>query len=311
MKILLTGATSFIGLRLTERLISGGNEVAAVIRPNSPNRSRVENIFSHYPEKNLIILESDMKHYSELPRIIEKESFYPDFVVALSWNGTRGSDRNDYGMQRKNYLANMELLRSANAMGCSGFMTAGSQAEYGPGRLNVSEKDECRPNTEYGKWKLKLYEDASVFCKENGMRLIEPRLFSIYGEGDYEGTLIYTALRKMLEGEDCHFTESTQMWDYLYIDDLVEGLFSLIDGNAPSGAYNMGYGSPRPLKEFILEMARITDTKSKLNFGTVPYPATGPVDVSPDISKIRNTTGWYPKVTFSEGIRRIIGSMRN
>ena len=195
--------------------------------------------------------------------------------------------------------------------GCTKFLTAGSQAEYGLWTKSekLTEEEIPHPNTQYGVYKLKFYEYAKEYCRSRGCKLIEPRFFSLYGPKDYEGTLVISTLNKMLENKPCELTECIQLWDFLYIDDAIDGLVKLVEDDVPESIYNFGSGYSAPLKEFVEEMKEITNSDSELRYGVIPYPATGIVNVNPDVSKLINC-GWIPKIEFQEGIKRICESIK-
>lgn len=199
----------------------------------------------------------------------------------------------------------MEALKAVGKIGCKAVISAGSQAQYGPMEGLTDEDADCRPNTEYGKWKHRYYEDGMEFCGRNGISFKEARFFSLYGEDDNERTMICAILSDMMENKACRLTECIQLWDFLYIEDAVDGLFRLMDTECADGAYNFGSGDVRPLKEFVMEMYKITNSRSRLLFGAVPYPETGMVNICPDIRKLQQQTGWQAKISFSDGIRRV------
>ncbi len=74
----------------------------------------------------------------------------------------------------------------------------------------------------------------------------------------------------------------------------------------PNGVYNFGSGDVRQLREYVLEMARITKTGSELLFGAIPYPPTGMVSLWPDISKLKRELHWTPSYSFEAGIVSIL-----
>ena len=185
-------------------------------------------------------------------------------------------------------------------------MSAGSQAEYGLQNEIISENTVPKPATAYGKSKLKFYEYGIEFCKNNNIKFVEPRFFSLYGAGDYEGTLIMSMLAKMLKNEPCELTDCTQKWNFLNIKDAVTGIKILLENEqVKSGTYNFASNDTRELKSFLLEMKNITNSKSKLNFGVLPHNDSGKYGINPDISKLLNT-GWQPKIRFEDGIRILI-----
>lgn len=295
-RIIITGATSFIGTHLIRKLKKSW-EIYAVIRKGSNKKDVLPE------EGNIHIIELDMDEYSRLPELI---NVCCDVFVTLAWNGTRGSDRSDAIMQEQNYVHSMSALNAAIRTGCRTVISAGSQAEYGLMTEKTAENAECNPNTEYGKWKLKFYEDALKMCRDCGVSFKEPRFFSLYGEDDSEKTMIISILDAMMKNKPCHLTEGIQTWNFLHIDDAAEGIARLAETKCADGAYNFGSEDTRPLREFIMEMKNLSHSTSELFFGAVPYPVSGVVNVWPDITKLKSETGWRPCISFKDGINRII-----
>lgn len=292
MKICITAANCFIGLPLVKKASSIGWEVIAVVRVGNKQKEYIASI------PNVKVIELNLEDYGRLGETVGSV----DCAVLLTWNGTRGNTRMDEKLQESNYLYNMEAIKSLVENGCKRIITAGSQAEYGIYNEVITEETECKPNTEYGKYKLRLFEEATKYCKDNGVSLKEPRFFSLYGPGDYENTMIMDSIKNMVANKPCEFTKAIQMWDYLYIDDAIEALALLCEKNCADGVYNFGSGDCRPLKDYIMEMKNILNSSSELNFGAVPYPATGMVNVNPSVEKLKNI-GWQPKMSFEEGIK--------
>lgn len=297
-KIVITGATSMIGMALVEALLTEKLHIYTVVRKTN------ERLESLSKEGKLTVILSAMEDYGH---ISEKIHDTVDMAVLMAWNGTRGENRNKADIQAANYRCNIAILPELVKMGCKKIVSAGSQAEYGPWNLKrkLSEQDIPNPNTEYGKQKLAFYEYASKFAMENGLRIIEPRFFSLYGPNDFEGTLIMSMLRNMQKNEPCKMTQCIQSWDYLYIDDAISALKKLVLGDYHSGIYNFGSGENHSLRYYVEIMYRETGSNSELLFGAVPYPATGMVNINPDVSKLF-AIGWKPQISFEEGIRKIL-----
>lgn len=295
MKIVITGANSFIGKKLAKRIEKLGWETVLVVRKGRNSNAG----------KNFRIIELPMEEYGRLGSLAGP----CDCFVHLAWNGTRGESRMDAAQQRKNVEYSLRGVRSMFSAGCGRIISAGSQAEYGPHSGQISEESGCRPNTEYGKAKLSFYERLAALCTQNGVAYKEPRFFSLYGPGDFSGTMILSILQDMLANRPCRLSECKQMWDYLYIDDAIDGLIRLCKDPCLDGVYNFGSGDARPLREYVEDMARLTQTKSELLYGAVPYPPTGMVSIWPDVSKLKRELHWEPKVSFEEGIRSILKSI--
>lgn len=296
-KVIITGATSFIGEALINRLCEEGYYIYAIIRPNSKKKHILAN------KRNVEIIEIDMNSYFNLDKIINTEC---DYFISFAWNGTRGNERNDSHKQQENYKYSMEALNAALRLNCKKIISAGSQAEYGNYDTIISEETICRPVTEYGKSKLKYYENAIKECKEKGVSFKEPRFFSIYGPGDYENSLIISTIRKMLKNEVCQFTESTHMWNFLYISDAIEGIIKLIEIDCADGPYNFASNDTRKLKDFIEDIKVATNSNSLLRFGEIPYTINNCFSLKPEIEKFYSETGWQPKIRFHDGLVKTI-----
>lgn len=292
MRIAVTGATSFIGRPLIKRLTEDGHECIAVVRRGG--------LIEHDCFPMIQVVEMDMSEYSNM----HHETGNIDCLINLAWIGTRGIDRMDHDMQKANYEYTLHAINSYADTGCKLYITAGSQAEYGITSGPIKETEQANPNTEYGQYKFELFCYLKEYCENSDCRVVEPRFFSLYGPRDYEKTMIMSTLRKMLRDEACDFTEAIQMWDYLYIDDAIEGLIRLIYDKDADGAYNFASGDCRPLRDYILEMKDVLGSNSVLRFGIIPYPKTGMVSIIADNNRLLNT-GWRPSTSFADGIRII------
>jgi len=299
--IVITGATSFIGVYLIEELLNSDYIIYAIVRPNSKNLDKL-------PKSDKInIIEIDLENISEISNRINQNC---DVFVHLAWNGTRGLMRDDKDLQNNNYECSIAAINAAKNLNCKTFVGAGSQAEYGLNNCEVSETTECKPVTEYGKNKLKAFIDGTALCEKYGIEIKWPRFFSLYGVNDYDGTLLISAIDKMLFNEDMNLTECIQMWNFLNIKDAVKGIVNLIEKDCSNGAYNFGSNDTRQLKSFIKDLTRYTETKSNILYGTIPYPETGMVSVQPNILKLKKETNWEPIISFEEGIKEVIISRK-
>lgn len=292
--IFITGATSFIGVNLIRELLKENYNVTAIIRKNSPNKTKLIDF-------NIKIIELNIEDIFNLPNLVDYEC---DAFYHLAWDGTRGSARNDKNLQISNYQNSIKVLEIAKKINTKVFFTAGSQAEYGLHDEIISETTKCNPNTEYGKAKLLFYNYAINYCINNNIRLIEPRFFSLYGIGDYEKTLIISTINKMLNNELIELTECVQLWNFLYIDDAVKALIKLQESSY-SGVYNFGGNETKKLKEFINDIKSLISTESQIIYGVIPY-TNGIINVNPSINKLKHDIQFNPEISFKEGITKIL-----
>ncbi len=290
-KIVITGATGFIGVHLIEQWIERDAEIYAVIRPNSANTKRIPN------DDRVHIIELQMEEYDRLPDVIGSA----DLFYHLAWEGARAPFRDDKAMQEKNYMSTLKAYEAAKTMGCCFFLGSGSQAEYGSTDGVVNEEYPCNPTTEYGKQKLNACKELLSRAARDGIKLIWTRIFSIYGPYDFQGTLIMASIDKMLRNEPIEMTEGTQLWDYLYVSDAASAMVLLGEKDCDNGIYNIASGDYKPLRLFVENMKEALNSTSELRFGVIPYGEKGPVNLTPDSSKIKDL-GWEPNVGFNQGI---------
>lgn len=302
MKILINGATSMIGSVLCNKLVEEGHCVIALTRRDSIN------IINPKLSENLKIFTCDMSQYENLASIIREKI---DVAFAIAWKGTRGTARDDKILQKISLEENKLFLQQAFLLGCKKFFTSGSQAEYGSwtGKNKVNENTETIPDTEYGLRKLDFYKYATEYCRKRGMVLIEPRFFSIYGPNDYSDSFIISTLKKMLSNDTCELTRCIQLWDFLYVDDAVNGLIRLMQQDNVNGVFNFGSGIAIPLSNYVIKMLEITGSNSQLNYGSIPYFKGKIIHNNPNVSKLRNI-GWKPETDFESGIKKIIEKLK-
>ena len=303
MIYVLTGGSSFIGSALAKCLLDNGESVICICRKTS-NRE-------HIPvNPNLRIVNADMHEISNISKEIE----HADVFFHLAWGGVSHEGRNDKNLQQDNFDCSLTAAKVAAEIGCKLFVLSGSQAEYGFIRGIFNEDSECHPENEYGRYKLLLGDRLAEECPQMGVKFIHLRIVSIYGEYDKAWTMIISVLKKMLNNEDVELSDCTQMWNFVYIRDAVKQMYllcrnALENNKFKSERYLIGSKDTRPLKSFIEDMNRLTNSHSKLMYGY--YKPMNTVELQPDISKTENAINFISDYTFEEGIKNIINTLKN
>lgn len=297
-RYIITGATSFIGLVLCKELVTKGNKVTAICRNGSKGIAKLP--------KEVDIVHAQMSEYGSLD---EKITTGADIFINLAWEGTAKAERESAEVQERNIQNTLNCVKVAKALGCSLFVESGSQAEYGYTEETISEESECHPITEYGKAKLRVRQEAAELCRTIGLKYIHLRIFSVYGETDHPTTLVMSGLDKMIAGERMEMSACTQKWNFLYSEDAAKQIrllceYALEKNDFTQEVFNIASNDTRVLKEFVLEMRDICQSKSELVFGDPGIKVQATLD--PDISKTTSATGYTSFQSFDKIIRKIV-----
>lgn len=295
-KIAMTGPTGAIGIALIQCCISKDIEVYAFCRKNS---KRISNI----PQNPLVhIVYCDLQEIAEF----ETDGIKADIFYHFGWSATIGAGRNDMALQIKNIQYTIDAVHLAKRLGCTVFVGAGSQAEYGrvEGKLNAGIP--TYPENGYGMAKLCAGQMSRLECEKLGLKHIWTRILSIYGPYDNENTMISSTIRKLLCREIPELTYGEQKWDYMYSKDAARAFIALGESGVDGQIYCLGSGKARPLKEYIEILRDNIDVNAKLGFGKIPYGQKQVMYLCADISALQNDTGFVPQISFEKGIQETI-----
>ncbi len=291
-KVVVTGATSMIGVALIRECLKNGCSVLALVREGTRRMTRL-------PVSDLLRVET--VSLSALNSVKGDGGPYDTFYH-LAWDYTIRSERDVPRLCQRNIPWSLDAVDLAKRLGCSRFIGAGSQAEYGPVSGIISEETKPEPVIAYGMAKLAACMLTRRQCEQYGMHHIWARAFSVYGVNDNSGTMINDTLDRLDRGETVHFTSGTQIWNYLHESDAGRLYYLLGALPVEDGLYCIAHPESIPLKEYIETLceeyggARCTFDPSDC----------GHAGLEVDMGKTLKATGFVPQVTFREGIREIL-----
>lgn len=299
MRCLVTGASGFLGSWLVRQLLQDGHSVLAVVRPGGKH-PRLTAVASQ--------LEFAYADLSTIPSITaEANDFGPDVVFHLAWQGgNSGRFANDPEQVYTNVPGTLEIVRIAYEAGCKKLFSFGSSVEYGAYRVPVRETDAVSPRNLYGHSKHAMIQLTQALSEQWGMRFCGIRPFWIYGPMDDELRMIPHVIRQFLSGNRPKVTAGEQLWDYLYVEDAVKAIVGLAASGDAAGIFNLGSGSPRPLKSVVSLIRDLIDPQLEIGFGEIPYAPDQVMHLEADISRLRSATGWEPETSLEEGLRRTV-----
>lgn len=305
-RIVITGATSMIGIALIDRAIQLKTiqQIYAVVRPNSSKIFRIPS------DSRITVVPCDVADFASLPEMILKKC---DTFYHLAWprTSTYQESFDDIAEKCSNIRITLDAVKAASQMGCSKFIGAGSQSEYGLLSDEIIKPDSiCNPVRADGVLHLAAGQLARIVSKSMGMDCIWMRIFSIYGKYDRSNSMISTTITKLLKGEHCAFTASEQRWNFLNAEDA--GNAFLLAGERSTGnhIYCLGDKISRPLREYIEILRDVVAPETVVGIGELPYPKQPIMNMNIDISELENDTGWKPEVNFENGIRKLVDNIR-
>jgi len=303
LKILITGATGFIGKNFVKAITKNQKyKIAIIVRKKLPKKNDLNQL------KNLKIFISNLDDFHRLDKIFN--DFKPSIIYHFAWSGVANFERNkNEQIINLVYSSNLALLSSKYNI--KKFIGLGSQAEYGPQNKKLSENSIAQPSTLYGKMKLNTYLTLANHFKETKIKFIWLRLFSCFGPGDHDYWFINYLILTLLDNKDANITKCEQKWDYIYIDDLVSLLIKFITKKTSSNLYNVGSGNVLKLKNIVKFIQKNIDSKGVINFGAVPYRSDQVMKLIPDVSLLKSDLNWKPKNSTYDGILKTINWYKN
>ena len=312
MRILITGAASFLGRHLVEYFLSKEEEVLALVRENARGKDELLKYEANNKFK-LIVL--DMKD-------IERLDIDFDVCIHLAWGGIGKEGRMDENIQRENIDAAIKLMRVCKERGAKRFLFAGSQAEYGQTLSDIevkygkdfdintipkqSEDSPTNPKSKYGKAKLELKSKLKNLGDSLGIEYVHMRIFSVFGSGDHETSLISTCIKNFKENKDVHIGECIQSWNYIYIKDLCEAVYLLSKKDLQGEfVFNVAGENNRILMDYVKDIKRLLDSSGDIVVEKKEAASEGLPFLNPDIEHLKGI-GFVESYGFEKGIKDCI-----
>lgn len=298
-RILVTGATGFIGANLVRRLISQNHQVHILKRKNS-EIWRIKDIIS-----KLHVYEVDLLEKEILFKILRR--IEPMIIFHLANLGSyAGIDPLLEDSIKINTLGTVNLIKAANAIDYECFINTGSSAEYGTKTSTMKEVDICEPSTNYALSKLISTLYAKAYANRTKKPLATLRIFSPFGPFDHPTRLITDTILKMLKGEQLLFHNPYTVRDYIFIEDVIDAyLFCMENGGKLSGEiFNIGSGKQTYIKDVIRLLATEIGSKSLIRWDDLIKDK--PVVWQADIKKAKKQLGWHLKKTLSQGLKETV-----
>ncbi len=309
-RALVTGATGFIGKHLVKALVDRGNEVTVFVRDKkSLDKTDLD-------KSRLYIFEGDISNYDDVLSVFELVK--PHLVFNLSAVLSRGVD-----------VAEIKELKLVNEIGSNNIVNAisetrnnspvescvlfGTSMEYGIEPTNLVEDGPCIPVGKYAIHKHEATIYATKKAKDENLPIVSARIFTPYGPGMNENSLVYKVCRAALLGEDINLSDPDVTRDFVYIDDVIKFILKLSDKAKDQNGevFNVGTGVSTSLQDLVNLITSLTNSQSMVFWNKNLVSELDNRLWKADMSKTHHIIGWHHKTTLREGLERTLDDIGN
>ena len=293
-KVLVTGATGFIGRHSLRPLQARGYEVHAM--------------YFDFPLEDapgVIWHQANILDGDSVRSLCE--SINASHLLHFAWY----VNPKDYKISSENErwaAATLSLLKAFRACGCVRAVLAGSCIEYDWSAAEDSYSEGMAAKnqpTAYGRAKNETRRLAEAFSKENGLNLAWGRIFFLYGPHEARERLVPHVITTLLKGTPALLTSCEQIRDYMYVKDVADAFASIADSDV-TGAINVCSGNAYSVKEVVLCIARLIGKPDLLRFNVRP-DRDEPKRIVGNIQRLENEVGWRPHYSLERGIKETVG----
>jgi len=261
MKVLVTGATGFIGSYVVNKLLKREHHVIATSKDQ--NKAYSYEWFSQveYIPCDLNIMQENFFHFFR----------QPDLVLHLAWEGL--PNYKDLFHLEKNLFSNYLFLKNMIENGLKSLVVTGTCFEYGMQSGALSEDMEAKPDNPYGLAKDTLRKFLVQLQKRIDFDLKWVRLFYMYGKGQSLNAIL-SQLDKTLENAETNFNMSggEQLRDYLPVEKVAEYIVKIAMQNKVNGIINCCRGAPVSIRKLVENYLEKKQKNIHLNLGYYSYP---------------------------------------
>ncbi len=294
-RVLVTGATGFIGTQLVRRIVDAGADVWAGVYPgDTPERA------SALPAQvNRVPL--DVRDALSVRAAVDQ--CRPNVVLHLAAAGVAEPGVDASVALDVNAGGAVRLLQALSNVDLRRVVLVGTCYEYGARETT----DGLDPFNAYAASKAAAWAFGRMFWRAYGLPTVTVRPFQVYGPGQPANTLVPAAIRAALTGADLRMTPGEQRRDFVYVDDIAEGIVAAARAPAIDGeSIDLGTGVASSVKHVVSRIWELTGSRGAMLAGSLDYRAGETMNLVADTDRTARLTGWRARTSLDDGLRRTI-----
>ncbi len=290
-KVLLTGATGFIGKQTIPFLLSQGYEIHALTR--NP----------HFLPASVKAYEADLFNAQQVAKLVSL--IKPTHLLHFAWYTTPCK----YWSSEENLewvKSSINLFQEFVANGGKRIVVSGTCAEYewGPEAPCDEYSTPLKAATLYGACKAALYQVLDAYARQKNISYSWGRIFFLYGPNEYSERLVPSIIQKLLKNEVAPCSHGNQIRDFMHVEDVASAFVALLNSEV-QGAVNIASGQNTTLRHVIDAISHKLNAIDKVHYGARPINSEPPI-IAANVNRLINEVKWSPKYSLEEGLDQTI-----
>ena len=284
-KILITGATGFIGTHLIPQLIK--NHKVVGISKNKIKSSK------NFISSNVDITNKNLKIKNKYTDIIHMAA-HSD-VTYCNLNPTKCYELNVKSTQKM-----LEIARKND----SNFIFLSSSHVYGnPIKQPIIEDSLCNPSTHYASSKRMSEILCETYAKTYGLNIQVARLFSVYGPKSPKSNLIFNIIDQIINNSKIILGNTYPKRDFIFISDVIMGLTKILNSKKKGfQVYNLGSGKSVSVENIVKNCLTISNKKLKTISSKEKRRKNEIINIQANISKMEKEFNWKTEISLKKGL---------
>lgn len=311
-KVLITGASGFIGSHLTERLIDLGAKITVLLEYTPYSDLGSLRFLARNKLDEIEQLPGDLRDPETIKNLVKSKDiiFHLGALVGIPYSFVHPRE-----VFEVNALGTMTLLLAAKEAGVKKIVITSTSEVYGTARYTpIDESHPLQAQSPYAASKIAADKIAESFYRTYAIPVATIRPFNTYGPRQSDRAIIPTIISQVLKKDALRLGSLMPRRDLTYVTDIVQGFIKIAAAPESVGqVINIGSGKDISIGELAEMIMSLTHKKIKV-LSTEKRKRPGQSEVQQllcDNSKARTLVGWQPTISLKEGLVKTINWIKN